>query len=406
MSISIKISLQSQKLINKYYAVCPPGSDEHPSIPTVLDLAAILDWLNNRLVVPQIKPEKVKKELEFTLVSLRTELLHDLYLAFSKDAPEEKEKASSFRGKLKFILLSSAGLLITICEGFDSVASIMSIFSLPATVILAAAFIFSFFSAVAFCGLELIQLSQGIGVKLIHAHKLLKIYLRQLEEVKQLRKIISNYNLAELSTQDLNQLELMAAMLQQRFVELGAVGEQFALVLNNKGAKAAKLIFSGIASLLFFGGSFCTGQSASLFILSFFMSSVSPLSIPVLLFSLVLGMAAFTLYWYVQFPDLNSLVSGWFGLDDSRIAVLCDKKLFAHEEDKLTLLKQKIQSMLHLKSKLPEPNKAEPSSEELGDKETHSTSYTHSGSNFFSFRKPPCSSAKEPPEYPFVGATL
>jgi hypothetical protein len=414
MGISIKVSVQSQKLISKYYATCNPGSHEIPSVPDVLHLTSLLNWLDDKLVIPESKSIKLKKELEFILVSLRTELLHDLYLAMTQNPEVKKQKPSSFSSKLKFILLSSGGLLIALCEGFDSIASIMGIFALPGSLIFAAAFIFSFLSALAFCGLELIQLSQGIGVKLINTHKLLRIYLRQLEEIKQLRKNIGKHNFSELSIEELKELERIVSMLQQRFVQLGVAREQLDQVFNNKGAHVAKLIFSGIASVLFFGGAFSTGESVSLFILGLFMSSVSPLSAPVLLFGLALGLAAFTLYWCVEFPDLNSLVSGWFGLEEDRIAVLRDKKLFAHEENKLILLKEKIMSMLRLKRKLSNMNSSESSSEEeMSHKEVpQETSQTQSklGDNFFSFMssksKSQSSAAGTEDEYNFFGYSL
>ena len=402
MGIDIEISLRSQELIRKYQTECHPFSGEIPLVSRTLDLTALLGWLDSKRIVPPVKSTKSAKELEFTLMSLRTELLHDLYLSLPGNEPAENKikNDSSSLGKLKFILLALAGVLVAACEGFDSVVTMMSIFSLPASVILASAFIFSFLSAVAFCGLELVQLSRSIGVKLTDVNKALDVYLRQLEEIKLLRKKISKYNLAELSTDELRKLELIAASLQQRFAQLSEAGAQFEQALNNKGAQVARLVLSGITSTLFFGGAFCSGQTVSMFLLGLFMSSVSPAAAPVLLFSLIVGLAAVALFWGVEFPSFKSWLSGWFGLDEERVAILCDKELLTKEEKKITSLQEKIAGTLHLKEKLSALGQSEPSPKEKSI-DTIPASSTPSSTiklsdNIFSFMHPKPKSSEPP----------
>lgn len=317
---------------------------------------ALLAWLDNKLVIPPAKSVKLQKEIEFILMCLRTELLHDLCCSLIGDelvATDAKADTAS-NDKLKLILLSAAGILVAVCEGFDSVVTIMGIFSLPATAILASACIFSALCLIAFCGLDLVKLSQGLGVKLADAHKLLDTYLRQLDEIKQIRKKIANYDLSTCSAEELKKLALIIALLQQRFAQLDDAGEHFEQILNSRQTQITKLVLSGVAAALFFGGGFCSGQTVSLFLLGFLMSTVTPASVPVLLFSLAVGLAAFSLYWYVELPGLKALVSGWFGLDEEKIATLCDQDLLAKEARKLASLEKRIGGTLQLKEQLAE----------------------------------------------------
>lgn len=326
-----------------------------PPAPASLDFIALRSWLDNKLVVPSANSVKLQKEIEFMLMSLRAELLHDLCRALVGDeATVQEAKQTQTNDKLKLILLSAAGILVAACEGFDSVVTILSIFSLSATVILASACIFSFLCMIAFCGLDLVKLAQGLGVKLGDAHKLLDIYLRQLDEIKLIRKTIANYDLSEYSAEDLKKLALIISLLQQRFAQLDEAGEQFEQILNSTQTQLTKLVLSGVTAALFFGGAFCSGQTVSLFILGFLMTTVTPASLPVLLFSFGVGLAAFSLYWYVELPGLTSLVSGWFGLDEEKIATLCDHELLAKEATKLALLKKRLEGASHLKEQLSE----------------------------------------------------
>ncbi len=339
--------------------MCDSDSRVIPPAPASLDFIALQCWLDNNLVVPSAKSVKLQKEIDFMLMSLRAELLHDLCRALVGDeAIAQEAKQTKTNDKLKLILLSAAGILVAACEGFDSVVTILGIFSLSATVILASACIFSFLCMIAFCGFDLVKLAQGLGVKLGDAHKLLDIYLRQLDEIKLIRKTIANYDLSEYSAEDLKKLALIIALLQQRFAQLDEAGEQFEQILNSKQMQITKLVLSGVTAALFFGGAFCSGQTVSLFILGFLMTTVTPASLPVLLFSLGVGLAAFSLYWFVELPGLKSLVSGWFGLDEEKIATLCDQELLAKEATKLALLKKRLEGASHLKEQFSELQQA------------------------------------------------
>ncbi len=60
-------------------------------------------------------------------------------------------------------------------------------------------------------------------------------------------------------------------------------------------------------------------------------SAAVPTFWPVLVFSLIIGLAAFGVYWYVERPSIELFVSKKFGLDKEQIETFCEKNL----EDKI-----------------------------------------------------------------------
>lgn len=350
--ISIEISSRTQELIRAFERACAFVNEESPLVLTSMDLHSLYSWFDDKVLITQ-SSDKAQQDLEFILLCLRTELLHDLGTSLlGESAINKEENNRSTYDQIKFALLAIAGILVAACEGFDCIVTMMSIFALPSAVIFTSGFIFSFLSIITFCGLELVKLSHSLEVKLGDAHKLLDVYLQQLNEIKQIRKKIANYNFSELSVEELQQLVLIIGLLQQRFLQLADASIQFDRVLHSRQMQLAQAVLSAIAALLFFGGSFCAAQTASLYIFGLFMTAVTPASLPVMLLSILVGSAALSLYWYVEFPGIKSLVGDWFGLDEAQVATLCDSAALKKEEKKLGQIRKKITGTLSLKEQL------------------------------------------------------
>lgn len=155
-----------------------------------------------------------------------------------------------------------------------------------------------------------------------------------------------------MSVDELNELHLILVMLQDRVNSLVKAGKKFDLALNSPKMDIAKTIVSGVSGILFFGGGFFAGQSVATFMLALVMTSVTPTFWPVLLFSVIVGLAAFSLYWYVQRVGVNKLVSEWFGLDEDKIEKLCGKSKMDKELKKLNNLDEKVMTTSDLLSKV------------------------------------------------------
>lgn len=314
------------------------------------DFAILISWLKNQIDAPSDKLKKSREENEFILASLHAELLSDLYSAMMIERSNtKKEEEPAWSAKFKFLFLAIAGTLVAGCQGFDSVTTLLGVLSLPSVAVLIAGIVFSTISILVFYGFDLVQVSKNLGVRLVDAPKLLDVYLLQLEKIKAIRKKICTYTLSELPPEELEQLQQIISMLRVRFNALTQASKQYDLALNSTNMKIAKFVFSSMAGVLFFGSGFFAGQSVAIFMLGLFMTSVTPTFWPVIVFSLVVGVAAFSLYWYVEQVGLKKLVSGLFGLDEEKIELLCDDANLSKENQKLSNLEKNVVGISGLK---------------------------------------------------------
>ncbi|WP_412757211.1 hypothetical protein [Legionella bozemanae] len=400
--MNIEISLRSQKLIMKYLLASGVHFREQLSISLPADFIALMSWLDEQQIKNSEEPSKEKKQkIEFILVSLRTELLQALFLSMKgDDTILPKEVENNTQDKIKFALLTMAGILVAACQGFDGIVTMLSIFSLPSSIILGIGFAFSILSVVVFCGFDLVKVSNALGIKLSDAYKLLDAYLLQLQMIKSIRKKIDDYYLSDLSSSDLQQLKLIISMLQKHLASLTKAGKQFEEVLKSERIQTVKTLISGVSALLFFGGGFFTGQSVAFFMSGLILNSAIPAFWPVIIFSAIVGLAALSLYWYVERPVLDKLVSSWFGLNEESVQKLCDKPLIIKEEKKLENLQGKVTSAAARVSKQSAQSEhLIDGHEELENNDSAPRRVVISariGTNYYSFLKPPKSPAALP----------
>lgn len=349
--MDITISLSSQKWIKKY--LLASGVRRNEILPSSIKFKTLIAWLSTNPIKSFEKSKKSQK-IEFILVSLQTEFLCDLALSMKGECERIEKKDnnnSSGMSKIKFLFLTSAGILVTACQGFDGVVTMLSVFAMPPAIMLGIGFTFILLSVIVFLGVDLVKVSNTLGVKLSE-YKLLDAYLFQLQKIKAIRKKINNYTLVAMSQEDLQQLELILSMLQKRFMFLAVASKQFDEALNSKNVQMIKTALSGVSALFFFGGGFFAGQSVALFVSSLVLESVLPTFWPIIVFSALVGLAALSIYWYVERPGLEKLVTNWFGLNEEKVQQLCDKNSLDIEAKKLASLKEKVTSTARVTKRL------------------------------------------------------
>lgn len=215
------------------------------------------------------------QKIEFILVSLQTEFLCDLALSMKGECERIEKRDnndSSAMSKTKFLFLTSAGILVTACQGFDGVVTMLSVFAMSPSIVLGIGFAFILLSIIVF-GVDLVKVSNALGVTLSE-YKLLDAYLSQLQKIKAIRKKINSYTLVAMSQEDLQQLELILSMLQKRLMFLVGASKQFDEALNSKNVQMIKTALSGVSAL--FLVVVFAGQSVALFISSLVLDSVLP----------------------------------------------------------------------------------------------------------------------------------
>lgn len=337
----VNISSGSQKKIRKYWLAL--GIQNYETEPSAsLNLLELISLLDRDLDTPSEKLIENPK-IEFILVSLQAELLQDLFVSMKghHDQSDKNNKNSSEMSKFRFFFLTASGILVTACQGFDGILTLLSMFSLSPPIMLGAGLIFTLLSVIIYFGGDLVKVSNILGVQLSE-YRLLDAYLMQLQKIKAIRKKINDYILLDMSASELQQLHQILGALEKRFQSLKAATKQFEEAVNSNTVQMAKTVISGVSALLYFGSGFFAGQSVSLFVSSLALNSTLPISWIAIIFSVIVGLAAVSVYWYVERPGLEKLVTQWFGLNEEIVEKLCDEDLLAKEEKKLAGLREKV----------------------------------------------------------------
>ncbi|MCP0912813.1 hypothetical protein NKV53_00240 [Legionella sp. 27cVA30] len=294
--------------------------------------------------------------LRYKMESLRAALLEDLHGSFfeNEEIDNTNELPAPWYNKVQFVALLIAGTVLAICEGFDGIAAILGMFeAVPSSVIFIAGLAFSFLSVVVFYGFDLLAISSNLGVKLQESSQLIDVFLRQIEQIKLLRKKIDEYypKVEQLSGEDalneLNSLKEMIAMLKHRYKSMDEAREIYKTRLHAPHIRIMKLVIAAVTGVLFFGGGFFAGQSLAMAIAGFFVASVAPTFWPILLVSVAVGLAALYTYWFIERPGLENLVGRWFGLDQEKIDALADEAITAHQLAKLEKLERKLDQQIN-----------------------------------------------------------
>ncbi|MBX9704595.1 MAG: hypothetical protein K2X39_10620, partial [Silvanigrellaceae bacterium] len=130
----------------------------------------------------------------------------------------------------------------------------------------------------------------------------------------------------------------LVAMLQGRYSTLRTNCAFLEDILNNPELQMAKSIASAGFGMFLFCGGFFVGKTFFLAAATLFVSVINPLSIPIILGSLIVGVAAFSFYWFSERASFENLIGSWFGLDKEKIDQLSNNEDIADTEANLNKL--------------------------------------------------------------------
>ncbi|KTC76887.1 hypothetical protein [Legionella brunensis] len=327
----ITLSPTSQDLISQLCIKNPSLLSTFQQLKSI-DHKTLLDWFE---VTRQIKGDE---EETFRIASLHASLLKDLNESLNASKHKKSDKKSGgWSAKAKFALLAIAGTIYFGCEGFDGITAIMGIFSsVPTIAIFAAGTLFSILSIVVFYSFDLVEISKNLEVRSADAPKLLDVLLDEFKQIKALRLELSKT--AGKTPQQLAEDLAIAELLLKRHQDLNESRIKLLQALDNPYLKVAKTATAGIAGIIFFSGGFFAGQTVALAIAGLFVSSVAATFWPVVLASVIVGLAAFSVYWFVERPGIENLISRWKGLDKEKMDALCESEVVERETNKLNTL--------------------------------------------------------------------
>lgn len=304
---------------------------------TEITLQALNTWLERDFACP--------KNLRFRYEALKASLFADLHHAYLNEEERKKKKEAKSPSLIKrmlFGMLIIGGVVFAVCEGYDAIASILGMFSaIPAAVVFAAGLAFSLLSVAVFFGFDLLEISKNLDIPLSQARGLLDIYLEQAEQIKCVRKKIKSAIAEDLTREELEELQQLVASLKKQNEALQKCGEQYDKSLQNPLLRILKFVTAAATGILYFGGGFFAGQATATAIAGLFVASISPTFWPIIATGVVIGLAAFCGYWFVQRPGVENLVGRWFGLDQEKIDTLKSEEV-AEQSGKLAKLEEQL----------------------------------------------------------------
>lgn len=311
-----------------------------------IDKAELIAWFEKSRQI-------ASNDRTFLLISsLQTSLLKDLNRSLMPlPANKEQAKKSAWSRKATYWGLAVAGTIYFGCEGFDGITAILGIFtSVPAVAVFAAGALFSILSIIVFYSFELVEISKNLGVKSSDAPKLLDVLVDEFKEIKKIRSKLSSSK--DKTKQELIEDLNLAKMLKQRHEHLNEAREKFRLALDNPYLKIGKMVTAGIAGILFFSGGFFAGQTVALALSSLIVATLTVTAWPIIAVSLAVGLAALSVYWFVERPGIENLISRWRGLDKKKIDTLCQSEAVDRETGKLDNLIKDLEQIISMQEDL------------------------------------------------------
>lgn len=282
----------------------------------------LLDILSNR---PRMKNRWIE-------ANIHAALLCDLYYNLTMNSrPESLTQSTPWYKRLLFILLTIAGSLYALSAGFDGITAFLALFtSIPVWGIVLAGFLFSILSIAVFHGFDLVAIAENLDISLNESRQLLDVIADEINWIKKIKAVIPMH---QQHNPKQSQKIIQALIKCAESLEHDRV--QYNNLTENTGLWVLKSIVSGIIGIVFFSGGFFTGQSLALAVFSLAFTSISATFWPILLISIAIGLAAFSVYWFVERPQLENLVGHWFGRDPEKIALLLDQSDHSELENML-----------------------------------------------------------------------
>lgn len=275
-------------------------------------------------------------------VKLRVELLRDLndYVKNSLFNPLEAEETNTSPSKLSrlkqvwakakrwlrnglFPFLFLGGVFAAACDGFNGVPALLGfVAAMPPSVVLLVGLFFAGLAVVVYNGFDAVEISKNLDVKGINFRSRLDTLVEEVEQVKLLIEALKVGSAKRITPQQLQDVQLMVRMLQDRRDVLNGQQEAYSKKVHNPLLKVFKLPLALMIGVMFFTGGFFGAQAAMTAAVTLVLGPVALPIWAVLLVSFIGGAASFASFWFLQRGGIENLVGRWLGLDADKAAEL------------------------------------------------------------------------------------
>lgn len=340
ISLSPKTFLLITKLKNKDSVKRPILEFFQFQRSQTFTLAKLNSWLAREKFIGE---DELKDDVQILLASLDASLLKDLANALPnyKKKPKLKEKTSQ-SSKAKYLSLGLfvlAGAIVFGCEGFDGIAAIVSVLPVTMPVLLVIGIFCACISIASFCAFYLSDVENDLELNKKKNRQLVDNYISEIQQINSIRKHLRNQLIRKKSKADFEIDLLILEMLAARYKVLEERREALEKKIDNKKIIITKYLVAGVISILYFSGGFFAGQAVAMSLVGFFVTSTTPVFWPVLLISFIVGLAAFSIYWLVERPNIDKKISLWFGIDEDKIERIGEAETIERHKSKLADLK-------------------------------------------------------------------
>jgi hypothetical protein len=273
----------------------------------------------------------------FLRESLCASLLQDLQQTFlPKKEGKEKSIHKNWLSWLKWVLLAFAGTIYAACDGFDGITTILALFpTIPLGIIFAAGFAFALLSVLVFYGFYLVDVSDHSDIAAKDLTILMDVHLEQMICLNDLARVSQIIFKRSNDLDELNALKKMLPILGALYSNLQTARKQYEHQLQNSYLNITKAIVAIFSGILFFGYGFFAGQSLALTVFTLVVASPVVAFWPVMAISTAVGLAALSIYWFIERPGLQKLVARLFGLDENKIEQLPDQTFVDQQKIKI-----------------------------------------------------------------------
>jgi hypothetical protein len=282
-----------------------------------------------KAILSQKKCEYLEVENQLLLERLKASLIKDISQFFVKEKkPSKQAKPHTAWGRAKLYFLLIAGVIYSGFEGFEGITPFFSLLSGPGVglILTGLGLLFAITAILVFVAFDMVEIRKHLGLSSGNSRKLLDEYNKEMKNLQTLTAQLLKEVLHTTEPQRLDDLKYIAKMLMVRHQALALEQERYNKLLNIKKINIMITVSSIAVGSLYFGTGFFAAQTVSMMIAGIFIPVVSATFWPVVLASVLVGVFAFSIYWFVERPGVKNLISSKLGVDREQIKTFCDEQ--------------------------------------------------------------------------------
>ena len=239
-------------------------------------------------------------------------------------------KKKPYRYQLWLLIIS--GTLCALCEGFDSIVALLGLFfTTPGVLVCAVGLVFAVISSIIFYSIDLHEVAAQLDLGINASRAALDNAITELDHLTDEYAVFEKKIFQTTSPVVLNGYLIQVNRLLKRYEALEALRRVYREALDNAFLCYMKKMMSLLASVLFFGNGFFAAQAVVLFFIPTCL-----MTWPALIFCSVVGCSSCWVHWAIDGPDIENIISSWFGFDSAKL-----EQLFDDNEEHVTTNKLK-----------------------------------------------------------------